>query len=103
MFEERRAAAREKQMEMLSRKCEDMAAEIKRLTSEKLALEIELENCKARLTQSDEAYKTFTESAAEAREVRDKYLKAYDELQIIRRRYSAEVEKLITDMEKYSR
>jgi len=100
MFEERRATAREKQFRVLQEKCEEMADEIKRLNTEKASLEAKLEDAKASAAKHEEAYQMFTQSAAEAREVRDKYLKAYDDLQVIRRKYSAEVGKLIAEMER---
>lgn len=96
MLENRKEQRQERQLEMLQRRCGELSGEIQRLKAEKVSLEAELESCHEKMAKYDEAYEAFTRSTQEARDVRDAYLQAYDQLQVIRRGYTAEMEKLIS-------
>lgn len=98
MFKGNGSASQARRIDVLQKRCDRVTAEYEILKSEKAALENELEVCKAKLVCVEKAEKEFMENIAQAKQVREQYERAYEDLKVLKSRYAAEVNKLIRQM-----
>ena len=98
MVEKRGRAAESRRIRNLQERCDRLAADYEILKGEKQALENELEVCRAKLVCVEKAEDEFRKAIAQTKQIREQYERAYEDLRIIKSRYSNEVTKLINQL-----
>ena len=93
MFEKRK-------FELLQRKCDELSSQVRTLSIEKQTLADRLKASDEKLASIEQLQAELHDSIKEARAARDQYEKAFDEIKVLRRRYSAEMEQLLGEMKR---
>ena len=99
MFDGNRGAAQARRFENLEKRYDRLSVEYEALQKEKKALENELDIYRAKADCAKKAEEEYAKAAAQTRQIREQYERAYEDLKIIKARYCAEVNKLIKQIE----
>ena len=87
-----------RRIEVLEKRYERLSQEYDTLKNEKIALENELSICRAKLGCVEKAKDEFMNEIETTKRIREQYERAYEQLKVIKKQYSAEVKKLIEQM-----
>lgn len=98
MFKDKSGEPRSQRIKTLQRRCDRLTESCAVLKGEKAALENELEICKAKLACVEKAEEEFMKEIEKTKQIRERYEQAYNDLIVIKMRYSAEMNKLIKTM-----
>ena len=82
----------------LQSKYERLKTEYDKLSAEKAAVDSEFEKCKTQLKQVEDIRTELVDSVAQVRHIKEQYNLAYEELKILKRKYSSEFAKLLKQM-----
>ena len=101
MFNKKVTPRQARRIEALEGRIERLTAENRKLAEENKALETELEMCRKKMAGAEEAESEFKGAAEDARKARSEYMEAYEEMKLIQRNYTSEMNRLIKQMRKH--